>query len=131
MIITAAHRELWLLKKAPAFIRASMPQNMNKKPIFAHDFNINDCIPVNVPQPSFEKRCRAYKSNVFPLKRTKYHLANTMSVLRLMRANGEDLVEGLSRLSQDRQSITRQVFALKWLKRIKENREKRFIDYQI
>jgi hypothetical protein len=135
--ITAMHREFWLLKKAPAFIRESMQPKQLKigKVWIKPPFNINSIIPeVDERLTDYRKRSRAAKSLFYPTNQKRHHYHNAIHLLGSKMRHGRELILALSDLASDRSpaQLDRANIAMRWLRRIEENRAKIYIpDYEI
>ncbi len=115
MKITAAHRTLWLLKKAPAFIRESLIPCTTTGSVWSQEreFDINAVIPDD-------------------FSRFYLDVANTLAVLRHKRKRGKDMFGAVSELAQSPVSnLKRRNTCRRLLRKMNAIRAVKYFNYQI
>ncbi len=119
MKITSAHREFWLLIKAPAFIRESfgIPDPKNRR-LSDRALTIDALIPDGLNG----KKLRAY-----------INIANTLAILRHRRDRGEALFDAVRELAlaPTSKDISK-IHCGRWLRKMDAIRKSKYVpDYQI
>lgn len=110
MKITRAHADFWLLKKAPAFLRATLePKTLSKGFVVRPPFDINALIPE--PDNKIDKH---------------FHIHNTISLLKSYRRQGKDVYNELRNLAASPHSTKeRRSMCSRWWRRIRADRLKK------